>query len=98
MRALEIPVTEMFPNLFSESIEKQVLASRIREEILTFLSKPRTKEQILYAFDFYINAKQPDAVFYFYEMLKRTNQTGDELLTKVEEKISAYKKNLTNNK
>lgn len=53
--------------------QKELLGSALREEIISLVSKSRTKSQLLFTFDFYLNSGFIDAAKFFLEMLRRTN-------------------------
>lgn len=86
-------LSKMYPNQYSESIERQALSNQQRNEVNNFLNKARTQSQILYYFDFYLSTNQIDAVFHFYEILKRTNNVSD-LINEIETRIKDLKTTL----
>ena len=72
-------------------INNRVLASAIRQEILTLLSKQRTRTQLLFHFNYLLATGEVERAKYFYEMLKRVH-TDQDLVQEIEHKLKSLTK------
>lgn len=72
-------------------INNRVLSSVIRSEILTLLSKQRTRTQLLFHFNYLLTSGELEGAKYFYEMLKRVH-TDQDLVQEIEHKLKSLTK------
>jgi hypothetical protein len=72
-------------------INNRVLASTIRQEILTLLSKQRTRTQLLFHFNYLLASGELEGAKYFFQMLRLTN-TDQDLVQEIEHKLKSLTK------
>jgi hypothetical protein len=94
---------KMFPKKYSSLSSEKLESIHLRELVLNLLSSPRTKEQLLFSFDDFVDAGEYDAVFYMGEYLQRSYQPiqpgqkekySPQFIREIEEKIQAVKEEL----
>ena len=73
-----------------EAVLNEILSSQLRAEVIELISKGRTKSQLLFCLDYYLDKNQLDAAEFYYEMLKRSN-INEDILETIYEKIRKHK-------